>query len=142
METTEDKRGKEGQPMTRETIKRATETGIDTQKVVMKRYPRITSHLIAHSLGYFSPRSAANAVLSYINGRAFWCEWYMHMGSFRKGQDRDAIIKEVGRDTLKAAIENRHGHKGFMASYRQARAIIEAEIKDLNDPMICFGSWF
>ncbi len=128
--------------MTREEIKKQTEAGIDTQKLVMKRYPRITSHLIAHSLGYFSPRSAANAVLSYINGRGFWCEWYMHMASFCEGQDRDAIIKQVGRDTLKRAIEFRHTHKGFMASYRQARAIIEAEIKDLNDPMICFASWF
>ncbi len=128
--------------MTREQVKKATEAGIDTQQVVMKRYPRITSHLIAHSYGYFSPRSAANAVLSYLNDRAFWCEWYMHMASFRKGEDRDSIIKDVGRDTLKAAIEYRHNHKGFMASYRQARAIIAAEVEGLNDPMTCFASWF
>ncbi len=128
--------------MTHEEIKRQTEAGVDTQKLVMKRYTRITSHLIAHSLGYFSPRSAANAVLSYINDRAFWCEWYMHMASFRKGDDRDKLIKDVGKDALKFAIQHRHTHKGYMASYRQARAIIEAEIKDANDPMICFASWF
>jgi hypothetical protein len=128
--------------MTREEVKKAIEEGTINQDTIMTRYPRITSHLIAHSYGYFSPRAAANAVLFYLNDRAFWCEWYMHMGSFRKGEDRDQLIKDVGRDTLKAAVSYRHNHKGFMSEYRLARKIIAQEIKGTNDPLITFASWF
>lgn len=30
---------------------------------IMKKYPRIVAHLITESLGYFTPKSAANAII-------------------------------------------------------------------------------
>ena len=64
---------------------------------VMKRYPILVAHLICASLGYFTPKAAANAITAHIRGQSFYCEWYGHMTSGGKN------ILDVGRDNLSAA---------------------------------------
>lgn len=41
----------------------------------MKRYPLITSHIIAESLGYATPTVAARILKDAREGRENYCEW-------------------------------------------------------------------
>ena len=100
---------------------------------VMERYPILVAHLICASLGYFTPKAAANAITAHIRGQDFWCEWYAHMTS--GGKD----ILDVGRDTLSGAFRRRRSHKGYMAEYQKARLMVEAERQGKAD--FNFMSW-
>ena len=99
----------------------------------MRRYPRLTAHLICESLGYFTPKSAANAILQHRQGREFGCEWYSHMAS------GDRSLLQVGADTLQAAFRRRRNHRGYMAEYARARTMVQMELA--GDPGPTFSSW-
>ena len=86
------------------------------------RYPNVIAHLICHSLGYFTPLAAAQAVADYRNDEENWSEWYIHMAS------ADRSFLQVGRETIQQAIRSRRHHQGFMAHYPAARAAVQAEI--------------
>lgn len=43
-----------------------------TQDEVLRRWPRVVGHLIAESLGYFTPRAAANAIIMFKLGKPSW----------------------------------------------------------------------
>ena len=113
-----------------------------TQTVAMCKWPRLTAHMICQSLGYFSPKAAANAILFYKQGRPFWCEWYCHMAQFRQGEDRNKILKEIGKETIQRSYEYRHNHKGYMSEYRLAIALVKECIKSDFQPHMGFASWF
>ncbi len=103
---------------------------------VIRRFPRIVSHMICESLGYFTPSAAANAVIFHKRGEPFFCEWYT---SFAQGFDRSKVI-EVGGQVLKSAIALRRFHKGYMADYGRARGIVERVRRGGKGPE--FASWF
>ena len=105
----------------------------------MKRYPRIVAHLIAESLGYFTPRSATIAIIKAKNNEPYFCEWYSDCAR-RYGNmwDKDNICK-ITKEILNQTIKYRHSHKGCMASYRQAKQIVDKAIEG-NEPT--FASWF
>jgi len=42
---------------------------------IMKRYPRITAHIIAESLGYATPTCAARILKDAREGNENYCEW-------------------------------------------------------------------
>lgn len=116
--------------------------------VILQRYPRLVAHLICKSLGYFTPAGAANAIAAYLNGHPFGCEWYYDWAQKQAARDRDDgkeyrafddILLEVGALALRYAVKQRHDHKGYMADYRQARMLVEAELAD-RGPV--FASWF
>ena len=97
-------------------------------KETMKRYPRITAHIIAESLGYATPSRAASILRDAREGRKNYCEW---------------IYSCYGGDPLPAvknAIRNRHYHKGYMAEYRLAYALVRRAIETDEEPE--FASWF
>jgi hypothetical protein len=73
-----------------------------SQDDVLKRWPRICAALINESLGYFTPRSAANAVLAHKLGRPYGCEYYWFSAGFEREspkshEEMDAKLREVGR---------------------------------------------
>ena len=108
---------------------------------IMKRYPRLTSHLICESLGYFTPKAAANAIWHYKNNRAFFCEWYSHQAScMGKGLFDEEAVREVGREVISRSFKFRHSHKGYMSDYRHARHLVNRAIEDDVHPD--FASWF
>lgn len=107
-----------------------------TIQEALNRWPRLTAHLICDSLGYFTPEGAAHAILDYRRGEANWCEWYIHMA---QGFNRDKLL-EVGRKTIERAFRGRHHHRGFMAHYPQARALVEHVRRGGEGPV--FASWF
>jgi hypothetical protein len=94
----------------------------------MKKYPLITAHIIAESLGYATPTVAARILKDAREGRQNYCEWI------------DACY---GCDALKAvqdSIRYRHNHNGFMAEFKYAKALVERSIKDGQEPEL--ASWF
>jgi hypothetical protein len=94
----------------------------------MKRYPRITAHVIAESLGYATPSCAARILKDAREGRKNYCEWIY---SCYDGEPLPAV---------KNAIRNRHTHSGFMAEYKLALALVRKSIETGDEPL--FGSWF
>ena len=110
--------------------------GEDPRRRTLLRYPRLTAHLICQSLGYFTPGCAANALRHYKNAEPFWCEWYLAQAG---NQLSAAPVVEAGRNTLHAAIRQRHAHQGYMAEYCQARVAILQELAGHGHPL---ASWF
>jgi hypothetical protein len=97
-------------------------------KEIMKKYPRITAHVIAESLGYATPSCAARIVKDAREGRKNYCEWiYSCYGS-------DPV------PAVKSAIRSRHHHEGYMAEYKLALALVRRAIDTGDEPV--FASWF
>jgi len=99
-----------------------------TLDTLIARYPRITAHIIAESLGYATPRTAAAILLDAINQRPNMCEWVAHC---YKGSALECVHK---------SIRWRHYHIGYMGSYKAARALVDQAIQTGKHPM--FASWF
>lgn len=94
----------------------------------MKKYPCITAHVIAESLGYATPSCAARILKDAREGEKNYCEW---------------IYSCYTSDPLKAvhdAIRNRRYHTGFMADYKRAQALVKRSIETGEEPLL--GSWF
>jgi hypothetical protein len=97
-------------------------------KETMKRYPLITSHVIAESLGYATPTVAARILKDAREGRENYCEW---------------IYSCYGANPLGAvqnAIKGRHYHKGPMAEYKRAKALVKKSLEEGKEPEL--ASWF
>ena len=73
----------------------------------MKRYPRVTAHIISESLGYATPSTAARIGLDGMNGDPNYCEWIAHC----YGGD----AKEV----LKRSIRSRHHQRATCPGTRR-----------------------
>jgi len=94
----------------------------------MKRYPRITAHIIAESLGYATPTCAARILKDAKEGNENYCEWIYSC------YDKDPL------SAVQDSIKRRHYHKGFMSDYRRAKALVKQAINEGIEPL--FGSWF
>lgn len=46
-------------------------------KEIMKKYPRITAHIIAESLDYATPSCAARILKDAREGKNNYCEWIL-----------------------------------------------------------------
>ena len=101
---------------------------------IIGRYPALTAHMICESLGYFTPRAAANAILQHQRGEPHYCEWYIDAA----GWSGEELVK-FGRKTVERAFRRRRGHRGYMAEYARARALVEQERKGKTP--IMFSSW-
>jgi hypothetical protein len=94
----------------------------------MNRYPRVTAHIIAESLGYATPTRAALIGLDGLDGRENYCEWV------------DACYRGDTRRCLNDSIRNRRFHKGYMAEYRLAKQLVDRALESKEEPL--FASWF
>jgi hypothetical protein len=94
----------------------------------MRRYPRITGHIIAESLGYATPRAAAKIGSDGLYERENYCEYIA------------ACYGGNARACLKRAIQNRHHHKGYMAEYGMAKSLVDQYLKTGEQPIL--ASWF
>jgi len=111
------------------------------QKEALNRYPILVSHMICQSLGYFTPKSAANALLAYIQGEPFFCEWYSHQaGGMHPPSFEPEKLLEVGRRVVEDSFKSRRTHHGYMADYHRARALVEHVRQGGEGPV--FASWF
>lgn len=72
---------------------------------------------------------------SKFQNRPCACEWYLHMAGLG-----GRSLEDVGRDTLRRAIHSRRHHRGFMAEYTHARALVDRTVKTGQGPL--FASWF
>lgn len=84
-----------------------------SQRDVASRWPRVLAHMMVESGGYFTPASAANALLAYRIGRPFGCEYYCMLAGFeRDGTPRDwdeynRKLKEAGKRQIVRATQCR-----------------------------------
>lgn len=101
----------------------------------LRRWPRLTAHLIAESFVYFSPEGAANALLLFKRDQDNYCEWFLHMASVGRKP-----IRQVAGETVRRAIHGRAFHRGYMASYALALRIVRERNATGMGPV--FGSWF
>ena len=100
----------------------------ETADEFMKRYPRITAHIIAESLGYATPTRAAQIGLDGLQRKENWCEYVY------------TCFNKDARACLQRAIMNRHHHSGFMAEYRLAKMLVDQAVEKGKEPI--FASWF
>jgi len=112
-----------------------------TREDALRRWPRIVAHLISESLGYFCPRSAASAVAAAKNGEAYWCEWYMDWAYRQQGDRRENMLTAT-QQALSNAIRRRSHHKGYMADYQAARALVDVERGESGGTAGMLASWF
>lgn len=140
---------------------------------IMARWPRMVAHIICESLGYYSPDSAAYALRDMTTGRPAYSEWFMDMasktivrleaggtsefieapvvwdpddGRARHSVERayyERLMVAIGRHTLERAYHFRSHHKGFMADYWRARAVIAHKLTPAgaDDISIRLSSW-
>ncbi len=99
-----------------------------TAEGILKRCPRLVAHVIAESLGYATPSLAARIVADGAHGRPNWCEWIW------------SCFGGDARKVVRNAILNRHHHRGYMADYRQALALVRHAVETGEQPL--FASWF
>jgi len=97
-------------------------------KEIMQRYPRITAHIIAESLGYATPSRAARILKDAKEGKENYCEWIASC----YGCDPKPAVQN--------AIRNRSIHEGFMAEYKLALALVKKALETGDEPI--FASWF
>lgn len=119
-----------------------------TQEQVLNRWPRLIAHIICESLGYFTPKAAANAVIAYKEGNPFYCEWYTDIAvkvlrnktiPYSDEKFRE-VLKEVNKDVIRGSFQRRHYHKGYMADYKYAKHLVD-EVRQ-GKPGPVFASWF
>jgi hypothetical protein len=102
--------------------------------------------LIAESLGYFTPQSAANAIAHYTKGEPFFCEWFFDWASKRftngntKCPDLRDTVLEVSRLAIQNAFHRRTHHRGPMADFKRALALVVHVRQGGESPV--FASWF
>ena len=116
---------------------------IRSQADVLQRLPCLVAHLIAESLGYFTPEGAANAIAYYTKGEAFYCEWYHDWASKRcrrTNADLRDTVREVGKLAIQNAAQRRRHHRGPMAEFRRALALVLHVRQGGEGPV--FASWF
>jgi len=119
---------------------------IRSQADVLRRLPCLVAHLIAESLGYFTPEAAANAIAYYTRGEAFYCEWFYDWASKRfangntKCVDLRDTVKEIGELALTNAVSRRSHHRGPMADFKRALALVLHVRQGGEGPL--FASWF
>jgi hypothetical protein len=96
----------------------------------IRKYPRIVSHIICESLGYAIPTIAGMILRDAHLRKENWCEWIYSC------YNRDPL------PALRGAIRNRKHHKGYMADYGLARAIVDRfnATDGREEPML--ASWF
>ena len=99
-----------------------------TREDVRVRWPRVTAHVIAESLGYATPDCAASIIQDALLKEKNYCEWVAtcHQG--------DALT------VLENSIRNRHYHQGYMADFRLALQIVRRTNETGEGPV--FASWF
>jgi len=105
-----------------------TKKHLKTPQDYLVRYPRICAHIIAESLGYATPTTAAVILKDAKEGQENWCEWIY------------SCYQRDPRRAVSAAIRNRVHHHGYMASYRQALDIVRRTLDSGDEPL--FASWF
>ena len=119
---------------------------IRSQSDVLQRLPCLVAHLICESLGYFTPQAAANAIAYFLKGEPFCCEWYYDWAAKRfasrntKCRTLDDTVREVGELAIQNAVHRRSHHRGPMADFKYALALVRHVRQGNEGPT--FASWF
>ena len=95
---------------------------------VMALWPRTVAHVICGSLGYATPSLAARILADAKARRPSYCEWI------------DSCYARDAHRAVQHCVRGRHGHRGIMAEYRNAIALVRRAVNSGKEPV--FASWF
>jgi len=115
-----------------------------TTDEVLRRYPRLCAHLMAHSLGYLSARGAASVIAEHASGRPSYNEWFVSMVTRHRCPDAgslDEALLQVGREEIGHAVRYRRTHTGYMADARMALALVQRERRGMAAPLSDMAGW-
>jgi len=101
---------------------------LESAQDYMRAYPRLTAHVIAESLGYATPSTAARIIKDAHEKQKNYCEWVA------------TCYNCDARKVIENSFKHRHMHKGYMAWYDRASALVKRAIETGEEPL--FGSWF
>ena len=90
----------------------------------MKRYPRLTAHLICESKGWLTPISAGEAIADHANGIPHVSEWYTQNGNWTA-----AHLLAANRAALTLTFQYRRTHRCGQRDYRRARRLVESAVR-------------
>ena len=93
----------------------------------LRRYPRLVGHIIAASLGYYTPSGAASLLADLRRGREHESPWI------------DLCFEGDSEEAVRSAFERRHSHKYPMSSYERARDLVQDAIRTGEEPVV--ESW-
>ena len=119
---------------------------VRSQADVLQRLPYLVAHLICESLGYYTPQAAANAIAYFTEGKPFFCEWYYDWAAKRfasrntKCRNLDDTVREVGELAIQNAVQRRRHHRGYIADFKYAIALVRHVRQGNEGPS--FASWF
>lgn len=99
-------------------------------QALLARYPRLCAHLICQSLGYAAPTTAAVLLRQAMHGQPSGSEWIL------------TCYQSDPRAAVRAAIENRHHHRGYLADFAQAVALVRQARDTGAEPHAGLASWF
>ena len=97
-------------------------------KTVLRHFPHLCAHLICTSLGYATPSTAASILHAYIHNQEHYCEWI------------NACYANKPQPAIQQAFRGRRYHRGYMADYTHALALVMRANKTGEEPI--FASWF
>ncbi len=80
----------------------------------IRRYPRLTAHIMAASLGYCTPAAAAMVLIDAKSARKNECIW------IRLCYSSNPV------PAVQQAFRQRHYHHGGLSDYGSARAIVDS----------------
>jgi hypothetical protein len=92
------------------------------------------------------PESAAHAIVAYTKVEPCSCEWFYDWASkrLRNGNtnitDLRDVVREVGELVIRNTVERRTHHRGPMAEFKRALALVLHVREGGEGPM--FASWF
>lgn len=114
--------------MSERSVRERLRNKMNDNQTVLHRYPRLCAHIICTSLGYATPSTAASILHAYIHGKKHYCEWI------------DACYHCDPSPAVQCAYNGRHQHRGYMAHYPHALALVRRANQNGDEPTL--ASWF
>lgn len=133
-----------------------------TQQQCARRWPRVLAAMIVESGGYFTPESAANAVIRYKSGDSFGCEYYCMLAGFERSgwphnhKEYRAKLRTAQRRQMIAATQcvcfryehrfGRHAHSGSRSvgnpGTRELALELVKRLAETGSSRVLMASWF
>lgn len=86
---------------------------LETVEDYMRVYPRITAHIICHSLGYATPTKAAMILKDAYERRENWCEWIYKLLPLQPASGSEALHpRPASAQGLHGGVQAGEGTRG------------------------------
>ncbi len=109
----------------RASVLRAMSPILRERALVLRRWPRLISHLVAETFSRFTVQDAARAIIAYRENKPFYCELYLCMQKHSPG----ATFQDISEYMIERAFKMRRYHDVVLNNYLRARELLEETLK-------------